>query len=271
MNENATPAFIHSTLDDYGLHPAEFRVFCRISRRGSCTESIPNIARACHMHEKTVRAALGNLIAWKLVNEERRPGNTTIHTVNPMDAWLPPVGGTKIIPHPSLGGTNIIPHPPTNPIPQGSAKVIPQGGTKIIPTKVIPLSTSLKGNPIKGEADPRVDASLKEEEEVRKLEDWQLLKEIKDWRNEIDAQGDIDETKAIRISLQKCIDIRQKEFTRRHPVTKKPKSEIPAGAVPSLDPNEEIRMGEQVRTVSEWRRTADIPDCVLIQYRKKAG
>lgn len=84
-------AFIAAALDDYGLTPAQFRVFCRIARRTKCWESIPNIARGCKLNPKTVAGALRVLYERGLILKENRPGQTHIYQIeHDHMEWYPP-------------------------------------------------------------------------------------------------------------------------------------------------------------------------------------
>lgn len=86
------PIFIHSELDDYGLSNAEFRVYSRLARRagenGIAKESIPNMADTFMVSTQTVRRCLHVLQTCRLINEQRRPGKSTIYTLNPRKVWL---------------------------------------------------------------------------------------------------------------------------------------------------------------------------------------
>lgn len=53
--------FIGSLVDDAGLDPYEFRVLCRVSRRGQCTESMDNMAESLHIGINRLRAAISSL------------------------------------------------------------------------------------------------------------------------------------------------------------------------------------------------------------------
>jgi len=79
--------FIPSKLDDADLTPHEFRVFCRISRRGDCTESVGRMAAAMGMHEDTLRKALSTLCAASMVSKTPRPGTTTLYQERPPSEW----------------------------------------------------------------------------------------------------------------------------------------------------------------------------------------
>lgn len=82
MGEISTP-FIPAWLDDYGLKTSDFRVLCRVCRRGDCFESVPNIAEGCRLHEDTVRASLNRLVALGLITKQKRPGEPSIYRLNP--------------------------------------------------------------------------------------------------------------------------------------------------------------------------------------------
>jgi hypothetical protein len=55
--------FIPIALDEAGLKPREFRVFCHVARHNEeCFESVATIARVCVMHRGTVQSALKVLV-----------------------------------------------------------------------------------------------------------------------------------------------------------------------------------------------------------------
>jgi hypothetical protein len=92
--------FIHSRLDDYGLPPAEFRVYAHIARRAGSREAFPavkSVARVCRLHPQTVRRALGVLVKHRLIRREGRPGQTAVYRLTQASEWQPP---THIIGHP---------------------------------------------------------------------------------------------------------------------------------------------------------------------------
>lgn len=85
--------FIHSRLDDYGLPPAEFRVYAHVARRAGSGEAFPavkSIARVCRLHPKTVRRALRVLVKHRLIRREDRPGQTAVYRLTPASEWQPP-------------------------------------------------------------------------------------------------------------------------------------------------------------------------------------
>lgn len=89
--------FIPAKLDDAGLDIYEFRVFCRIARRGACTESIPNMAEALGIGHNKVRDALATLVQRRFISRSERPGKSAVHAANKPDMWrtgpLPDEGG----------------------------------------------------------------------------------------------------------------------------------------------------------------------------------
>ena len=82
--------FIPRALDDFGFTPAEFRIVCRISRRGDCWESIPKIAKGCKLSVKTVKAVIPALINWGVLVKVPRPGRTSILRLAPSRQWQRP-------------------------------------------------------------------------------------------------------------------------------------------------------------------------------------
>jgi hypothetical protein len=90
---NDRDPFIPSFLDDYPLDPYEFRIYARIHRRakkGSCWESIPNMAAGCQMSLAKARIALRFLVAAGLISCHQRSGTTTQWTLNSTSHWLTP-------------------------------------------------------------------------------------------------------------------------------------------------------------------------------------
>ena len=82
--------FIHSELDDYGLTPDEFRIVCRIARRGECTESAKGMADGCKIGERTVRLVLRTLATANIIEEEERSGQSTIRRIAGRAKWKSP-------------------------------------------------------------------------------------------------------------------------------------------------------------------------------------
>jgi hypothetical protein len=85
--------FVHSRLDDYGLPPSVFRVYCHLARRassGAAWPSVANIARICQLHPQTVRMALRILVQHRLITRMPRHGRTPIYRITPAAQWQPP-------------------------------------------------------------------------------------------------------------------------------------------------------------------------------------
>ena len=74
-------------MDDAKLTPAQFRIVCRVSRRGVCNESIQNMAKGCRLAVKTTKTVLPFLVSAKVLSKEKRTGQTSIYKVNPADQW----------------------------------------------------------------------------------------------------------------------------------------------------------------------------------------
>lgn len=106
--------FIHSSLDDAGLTPQQFRVFAHISRRasdGDCWAGVDGMAKVCKMNSDTLRDALKVLFERNMVTKTERPGKTTVWRIPPPSFWkiTPPERGVGCSNHPP---ETDIPHPP---------------------------------------------------------------------------------------------------------------------------------------------------------------
>lgn len=113
--------YIPAELDDYPFTPNEYRVVCRIARRGVCWEGVESMARACGMKADTVRAVLKRLEALGVIEIRRgvvwEKGTRDERRLRPFECWKPalevsrPKGGGVL---PSMGGTPPTgDHPPT--------------------------------------------------------------------------------------------------------------------------------------------------------------
>lgn len=159
MNEHrpAMAPFIPAWLDDAGLSAAEFRVFCRISRRGDCHESVANIAKGCRLHPDTIsESVIPALIDRGLITKENRPGFTSVLRVvsePPTRNEYPPETEGQVskpgAPSPKRRGS----HPPEtegdkgNPfkgIPKGTNRASARGGCDlsklVVPKKLNTLA-----------------------------------------------------------------------------------------------------------------------------------
>lgn len=71
--------FIHSTIDDYGLSPNEFRVYCHIARRAGRNNkawpSVKSMADVCRLSERTVQKAIRRLEELELLTVIKRKTN----------------------------------------------------------------------------------------------------------------------------------------------------------------------------------------------------
>lgn len=88
--------FIHSELDDAGLTPAGFRVFCHLSRRAGKAGVYPGVksmASTCRLNEDTVWRALSELEERGMLERKSRPGRSTEMTLQPPSTWRK-TGGT---------------------------------------------------------------------------------------------------------------------------------------------------------------------------------
>ena len=124
-------AFIHGNLDDLGLRPHPFRVYCHVARRGNCFASVATIAKTCRMNPDTVRKALKGLVNVGLLTAQYRKGETTLYAVNHskiISGPLPKGGSTPSEKNGVPPSTNKVGHP------------YEKRGGKVYPTKDIPLS-----------------------------------------------------------------------------------------------------------------------------------
>lgn len=119
--------YIPATLDDAGLSPSAFRVYCRIARRWSpergCDESASNMAAACRLKRLTVFRALSELEDAKLIKRTERPGQTTRIDIIPVPKGAP---GTE---------RGRVPKGTTPRYPKGDGYPVPQRDHKGTPLK----------------------------------------------------------------------------------------------------------------------------------------
>lgn len=160
-----TRPFIPRQMDDAGLTAQQFRVVCRVARRGVCNESIPNIASGCQLAVGTVKKVLPFLVASNVLAKERRSGRTCIYQVRPVEEW------------------RIEPRPKDNPC-STQAQPAKQADTKANshPNPLDQTATH-KGNPSEG--DPKKGDGAPA---GRKREIWQLLKDEKGLSNRLQQE-----------------------------------------------------------------------------------
>ena len=92
--EKLPPVFIHSKLDDYGLTPAQFRIYGHLSRRegkDGAWASVASMARFCHMEVKTVRKCLKDLLSFGMINRQERPGDSSVYRLTAISEWVEPL------------------------------------------------------------------------------------------------------------------------------------------------------------------------------------
>ena len=136
--------FIHSSLDDAGLTPQQFRVFAHLSRRASsglCFASLATMSNICGLRDRTIRECLKVLRARKMISCEERKGYTTLWKVLSPDQWLAV--------NPCRNNTP----PKAAPLPKGATTPLPfeylTTPAVSVPTKVIPVKDIQEGNPNK--------------------------------------------------------------------------------------------------------------------------
>jgi len=139
--------FIHSRLDEAGLSPSTFRIFCHVARRGECYSKVESIASICRLSPDTVRAGLKFLTAQGFLVGVRRDGFTTIYRVAPIENWKP---SHETPPLPS-GGTGTNRHPLANKVVPASHETPPHP-SGLVGDEVNPMQV----NPLKGERHPPV-------------------------------------------------------------------------------------------------------------------
>ncbi len=83
--------FIHSALDEYPLTPEEFRVYAHYARRAGVDGAYPaiaSVAKRCRMHEDTARQCLHNLLSYKMLAAQERPGRSTLYRLTRASEWV---------------------------------------------------------------------------------------------------------------------------------------------------------------------------------------
>lgn len=88
-------SFIHSSLDDFGLTPAQYRVYCHVNRVagrvGVCYQSLKTIAEHCGYCEGITRAALRFLTDQRLLQRKDVSGIGVEYRLIPPGNWLKPL------------------------------------------------------------------------------------------------------------------------------------------------------------------------------------
>ncbi|AFZ22482.1 hypothetical protein Cylst_0105 [Cylindrospermum stagnale PCC 7417] len=73
-NKKTNLLFVHSSVDDAGLTPNEFRLICHFARRGVCFSRLAKIADTTEMSVRTIQKTLKFLVEEGLVLKENNPG-----------------------------------------------------------------------------------------------------------------------------------------------------------------------------------------------------
>jgi helix-turn-helix protein len=92
-------AFVPAHLDDCGLDPYAYRLYCHMVRRangltGECFESQANMAKATRMSPRKVRSSLRLLEGRRMVLGDNRQNQqkATVYTLTPAQDWVFPFG-----------------------------------------------------------------------------------------------------------------------------------------------------------------------------------
>ena len=125
--------FIPAWLDDANLTAPQFRIVCTILRSDVLWRSVPALAARVKLDRKTVQRALRDLIAWKVIEPTRRPGQTTAYTVNPVLHWKIP-SDRKANGHPARS----TPHPNGTPAPSPFSTPAPSPNDTLHPARSTP-------------------------------------------------------------------------------------------------------------------------------------
>jgi hypothetical protein len=155
---NQKRPFIPSTLDDFGFTSAQFRIVCRVARRGDCFEAIPKMAIGCRLSIKTVKATIRTLTNSGVFEKQPRQGQTSILRLAPFSHWR----------QPSPKDTPGVICPDTQP------KGYPSHPAQKTPYKGNPS----EGDPMKGERSSPAP----------KRELWQLLKDERTLKDRLQAE-----------------------------------------------------------------------------------
>jgi hypothetical protein len=84
--------FIHIRLDELGLTPEEFRIYCHLARRAGkkmAWPSVGKISEDCMIGHNMVRTALQSLAAAQLITIEIIPGGSNHYRLTDPEDWKP--------------------------------------------------------------------------------------------------------------------------------------------------------------------------------------
>ena len=198
--DKPSPVFIHSALDEAGLTPSEFRIFCHVARRGECFAAIETIAEICRLSKDTVRAGLKSLAMQSFLIRQPREGQTTVHKVAPIASWNP---SHKILP--LRKDSRGIKHNPT-PMKRQQAHPSENMVGEVTPIEVNPTEVNPKSNlPF----EISIPKRLNKPEFLAAWKDWLTHRsQIKKPVNELQAQKELEKQNkwAARHGLEKIIE-----------------------------------------------------------------
>ena len=87
-----TLVFIHSRLDDQGLTPHEFRVYCHLARRAGAGYAYPglrSIAETCCIDVKTASKSIAALIERNMIEQEKRKHRQpSLYRLTSSERWV---------------------------------------------------------------------------------------------------------------------------------------------------------------------------------------
>jgi hypothetical protein len=85
---------VHHELDDAGLSPAEFRIYCHLSRRaakqGRAWPGRESMAETCRLTGRTVTTAIQGLERRQMLVAHRTPGQRSIYVLTKRSSWVVP-------------------------------------------------------------------------------------------------------------------------------------------------------------------------------------
>ncbi len=163
--------FVHSSLDDYGLSPSEFRVYCHLARRAGTGEAWPSVSSiADHCGFKTsdpVRSAIKGLIAFNMIEVTERPGTTSLYRLTKASEWVPrdsvdPSRQTPLLENTPTGKQEGYPSRKTGGDPSGKT------GGEVNTLKGI-QSKGIQSQRLASQAQPDPNTSRPEDEAARRL------------------------------------------------------------------------------------------------------
>lgn len=143
-----TAIFVSSQVDDAGLTPIEFRIYCHIARRaggGYAFPSAESMARICRVNRKTVFAALKTLFRYGMIRKSTRVGASNLYHLTAPGEWMIPLDqGTQ------TGQPETVPGYPNGTTPGYSSGTTPgyPNGTTPVPFET-PLRVSTEVTPLK--------------------------------------------------------------------------------------------------------------------------